>query len=219
MLVVWLGCLLDVRGEEPKKDDPLKVERGQMTFDAEGREGGRWHSRKPHVPSESSGLTIGRGYDMKHRGAKGIEKDLLAAGLSEVDAKLYAGAAGLSGKTASDYLAKNGLPEITLEQQKALFTITYREIEASAKSICTSKAVADRYGECKWEALHPSIQELIIDLRYRGDYTPASRKIVQPLVVKNDVKGLAKVMADRESWKQVPMDRFQRRADFMAKAE
>lgn len=40
-----------------------------MTFDQEGLEnpGKKYHSRVPHVPSSSSGVTIGRGYDMKYK--------------------------------------------------------------------------------------------------------------------------------------------------------
>jgi hypothetical protein len=43
------------------------VERGQITFDLEGLEspGSRYHSRKAHHPTPISGVTIGRGYDLK----------------------------------------------------------------------------------------------------------------------------------------------------------
>ena len=42
--------------QEPKE--------GKVTFNSEGTEGGFFHSRKLHVPTASSGLTLGRGYDM-----------------------------------------------------------------------------------------------------------------------------------------------------------
>jgi hypothetical protein len=216
LMVILLSALVvltRVSGDEPSEH--LKVARGQMTFDSEGNEGGTWHSRKPHVPSESSGLTIGRGYDMKFRTKEQVEKQLLAAGLNKTDAVLYAGGAKLSGKTAKEYIAKSALPEITLEQQKKLFEITYAEIEEYAKQLCTSKEVEAQYGACDWEKLHPAIRELIIDLRYRGDYTPTTRKKVQPLVVTNDLPGLAKLMTDRDFWEPVPSDRFNRRAAFM----
>ena len=61
-----------------------KPSRGVLTWEAEGSEGGRYHSRVLHVPSNTSGLTIGRGYDMKDRSAAEAQKDLIAAG---VDAK------------------------------------------------------------------------------------------------------------------------------------
>jgi hypothetical protein len=58
----------------------------------------------------------------------------------------------------------------------------------------------------------------VIDLRYRGDYTNRTRKFVQPLVVKNDLKGLAEVFSDRDRWPGVPEDRFRRRAAYAKKA-
>jgi len=39
--------------------------RGRLTFDAEGQEGGPWHSRHFHVPGATSGLIIGRSYDLR----------------------------------------------------------------------------------------------------------------------------------------------------------
>ncbi|HKA05744.1 MAG TPA: hypothetical protein VKD71_00710 [Gemmataceae bacterium] len=194
------------------------VPRGQLTFDAEGQEGGRWHSRKPHVPSDASGLTIGRGYDMKFHTAEQITKQLTDAGLSNESAKLYAGAARMSGEKAREYMRKTDLPEITPAQQKALFLVTYDEISESARRVCTSDAVTKEYGAVGWDKLNSAIRELVIDLRYRGDYTRRTRERVQPLVVKNDLKELATLMADREFWSNVPEDRFKRRAAFAKEA-
>jgi hypothetical protein len=42
--------------------------------------------------------------------------------------------------------------------------------------------------------------------------------VIQPLIVANDVKGLAKAMADQSNWKTVPTDRFNRRKAFMEAA-
>mgnify|MGYP006875700117 CR=1 FL=1 len=39
----------------------LKSTEGLLTFESEGHEGGPYHSRTLHVPSHTSGLTIGRG--------------------------------------------------------------------------------------------------------------------------------------------------------------
>ena len=196
----------------------LTVARGQITFDAEGTEGGRYHSRTPSVPSDNSGLTIGRGYDMKEKSAAKIKADLVAAGLSEADAALYAKAAGLSGDAAREFIKNNKLPEITLAQQKKLFESTYAEKEADVKRISEKKDVVEAYGATDWEKLDPSIKTLLVDLIYRGDYTGATRKFVQPLVVANDVAGLAKVMADSTKWPGVPSERFKARKQFMEAA-
>ncbi|QDU98559.1 hypothetical protein Pla8534_64290 [Lignipirellula cremea] len=111
----------------------LKVEQGQSTFDFEGSEGGRYHSRTPHVPSQESGLTIGRGYDLKERSVDVVIRDLMEAGLSHGDAMLYARAAGLQGAKAKKYIDENQLPEITLEQQKSLFELIYPQYVEEAK--------------------------------------------------------------------------------------
>jgi hypothetical protein len=74
--------------------------------------------------------------------------------------------------------------------------------------------VTKEYGAVDWDKLRPAVRELVIDLRYRGDYTRKTREFVQPLVVKNDLRGLAAVLADRDNWLNVPEDRFQRRAKF-----
>jgi hypothetical protein len=190
------------------------VPRGQLTFDAEGNEGGRWHSRTPHVPSDDSGLTVGRGYDMKFRSKELITKQMTAAGLSKADAELYAGAAGLSGDKAREYMRTNKLPEITPAQQKALFLVTYDEIAEYARKLCTSPEVVLKYGPVDWDKLRPVVRDIVIDLRYRGDYTARTREYVQSFVVENDLAGLAKVLADREKWFNVPDDRFKRRAEY-----
>lgn len=200
------------------QEDFLKVERGQVTFDSEGNEGGRWHSRTPHVPSNNSGLTIGRGYDMKFRTKESIKEDMLAAGIEEATAEKYAGGAGLSGDSAKAYMKAQNLPEISLEAQKKLFAITYAQIESSARKICESKEVVAKYGAVNWMTMNDSIKQMVIDLRYRGDYTPRTREKVQPLVVSEDVAGLAKLLSDREFWKSVPQNRFERRAAFMNEA-
>jgi hypothetical protein len=194
------------------------VPRGQLTFDVEGNEGGRWHSRTPHVPSESSGLTIGRGYDMKHRSREQIIKQMTDAGVPKETAELYSGGAGLSGAKARDYMNATKLPEISPAQQKALFLITYAQIENSTRKICESTDVVKKYGEVDWDKLDPIVRDLVIDLRYRGDYTPKTREWVQPLVVKNDLKALAEVLADRDKWASVPETRFSRRAEYAKKA-
>jgi hypothetical protein len=152
-----LGINANMHRRRPRD---LVVARGQVTFDTEGQEGGRYHSRRPHVPSGNSGVTIGRGYDMKGRKKEQIYRDLLAAGLSKAQAELYSRAAGLSGNKARAFLAEHGygrlldaarkkglkgaevnsyiransLEPITLAQQKKLFERTYAQVEDEVKN-------------------------------------------------------------------------------------
>src|SRR5687767_6789147 len=86
------------RGDMP---DVLKPKRGIVTFESEGVEspGGKFHSRVLHVPGEASGVTIGRGYDMKLKSRAKIEQELAEARVPRADAKEIAKAAGLFGPT------------------------------------------------------------------------------------------------------------------------
>jgi hypothetical protein len=209
--------------EPPRAADDFILPAGQVTFDAEGQEvPGLYFSRKPHVPTSSSGVTLGRGYDMKSKNRTQILSDLTKAGLSPELAGKFAGAAGLQGNEAKQYILSQGLGDvnITPAQQKALFQITYNEHCADVQRICGKSDTVRTYGKTDWDRLHPAIRDILVDLRYRGDYTPTTRKRVQPPVVANDLAGFATVMRDGDYWKKqigVPRDRFERRADYMVK--
>jgi hypothetical protein len=212
-------------------NDPLQVDRGQLTFDAEGNEGGRFHSRRAHWPGGASGVTIGRGYDLGHHAASQIQTDLTRAGISAGDAGRFAGAAGITGTAARDWLRSNGagLPEITLEQQEALFGIAYGQLAGDVERISGNYArtMGERTGrgrdefEIDFARLHPAIRDVLVDLRYRGDYTPTTRQRVQPPAIANDLRALYDVMRDRAYWMEqrgVPEDRFNRRVRFLEAA-
>ncbi|WP_317930250.1 LysM peptidoglycan-binding domain-containing protein [Halioxenophilus sp. WMMB6] len=197
---------------------------GQLTFDAEGmEEEGPYFSRVLHVPTATSGATIGRGYDMKERSEAGIIEDLTHAGVRLAKATKFAQLRGLQGKKAKEKIKQLGLRDekISAKQQRLLFMITYQELEGDVERICTKADVVAKYGACQWAALHPAIRDVVVDLRYRGDYTPATRERVQPLLVVNDLNQLAKLMADKDYWvnsRGMPQDRFKRRKAYIAKA-
>lgn len=200
--------------------DPLQVAQGQLTFDAEGTEGGRYHSRRIHWPGGASGVTIGRGYDLSKKNAATVRRDLTSAGIgSELVEKLER-AAGLIGQNARDFCQQNAssLPEITLEQQEKLFQISYAWHLGDARRIADSKSAVAQYGKVDWDKLNPVIADLVVDLRYRGDYTPATRKNVQPLIATNDLAGLLGVMSNQSLWASVPKDRFNRRVEYLRSA-
>jgi hypothetical protein len=199
------------------------VSAGQLTFDAEGLETrGIFFSRKAHVPSNSSGVTLGRGYDMKSKSRSKIVADLSGTGIDDIIADKFSNAAGLKGKAAKKFIKRSDIAEIeiTPQQQKTMFEVTYEEHAADVKRISGKNDVVKKYGRTDWSQLHPAIKDALVDLRYRGDYTGTTRNRVQPMVVANDVFGLQETMADKAYWMQnigVPRDRFERRADYMAK--
>lgn len=202
--------------------DDFTVSDGQLTFDAEGLESrGPYFSRVPHVPGGWSGVTIGRGYDMKERSESEILEDLSNAGVSMDRAKQLAECNGLRGENAKEFLESNGLNniEISTAEQKALFIQTYQELEGDVIRICNKQDVVAKYGETDWDSLNPTIKDIVVDLRYRGDYTGATRQRVQPALVNNDLAALQDVLSDRNYWVtrfRVPENRFELRKDYIS---
>ena len=193
---------------------------GLITWEVEGNEGGPYHSRKLHVPSATSGLTLGRGYDMKNRTAAKINQDLAAAGVPAADAAKIARAAGLAGDAAKKFIADQQLTSFEIEKpaQVALFLTTYADEKAVVDRISAKPDTVAAYGACDWAKIDQAVIDLLVDLKYRGDYTPDSRVLVQPLASRNDLAGLAQVMKQRTNWPNVPRDRFERRVAFLDRA-
>jgi hypothetical protein len=198
---------------------PAKI-RGALTWGAEGQEGGMFHSRKLHVPGQSSGLTVGRGYDMKERTQFEVKRDLILAGMKEADAGKISKAAGLQGDKATKFVKDNKLEtmEISHDVQDALFELTYAEQEGEVKRISTKADVVELYGMTNWPQTHPAIKTILVDLKYRGDYTPASRRFLQKAAADNDLETMTRIISDRDNWQNVPKDRFERRKKFMEEA-
>ncbi len=136
-----IGVIMAINIEEMQRD--LKVERGQITFNAEGTEGGKYHSRKAHVPPGYSGVTIGRGYDVSQKTVEQIRRAFNEAGISAELADAFVKFIGLKGDVAREAIQRVELPEITLEQQKSLFAIAYKEAEeyviSQRPSLCMVK--------------------------------------------------------------------------------
>ena len=193
---------------------------GLVTWDAEGTEGGRFHSRTLSVPSDSSGLTIGRGYDMKERSAATLATDLSAAGVPAADAARISKAAGLSGAAARTFIADQQLGsfEISKVAQVALFMTTYNALKADVARICAKPDVVAAFGACDLAKTDRAIVDILVDLRFRGDYTGTSRGLVQKAAAKNDLAGFATALQNPANWPNVPRDRFNRRAAFLASA-
>lgn len=82
------------------------VENGQLTFDAEGNDNprSRFFSRKLHVPTAWSGITVGRGYDIKYKNYRTVYRDLVGTGIAKNLAKKIANGVGKRGRTARKYI-------------------------------------------------------------------------------------------------------------------
>jgi len=200
----------------------IKPAIGLVTFNSEGHEGGFYHSRKLHVPGQWSGLTLGRGYDMGEKTASNIKIDLIKAGVSPIDALKKSGGHGLRYTVAKQFIINNDLLDFTITPivQKALFLISYEEKLSEVKRISKVSFNVKNYGVVNWSKLDARIIDVVVDLCYRGDYHPKSRKIIQQSIVNNDFEAFKKVMNDKIYWvgsRKVPETRFNDRAAFLNK--
>ena len=205
-------------------EDHFIVPFGQLTFDAEGLENpGRFFSRRLHVPGPWSGATIGRGYDLRKRSRNEIIADLRASGVAQATAQKLAQTRGLKGKQARDFIQDKGFGsiELTPKQQRALFLLTYKELEGDVIRICTKADVVAKYGALTWDGLDLPVRDVLVDLRYRGDYTGVTREKVQPPAVNNNLTSFTRVISNEDYWveqRSVPKDRFRRRRNYLQEA-
>lgn len=202
----------------------LKVERGQLTFDVEGNDLEdpanplhMYFSRKVHWPGGVSGITIGRGYDLGQRPTP--ETDLAAVGIKEPLLSWLLGSKGLSGVAARNYL-NSASPEIrksfiTRKQQYQLFVPVYEFMKSEVIRISDKADVVHLYGHLNWDSTNPKIQDMAIDLIYRGDYTGDARAFIQRHMTNNDLSAFSAVIGDRSKWGNVPDDRFNKRVDYL----
>lgn len=212
-----------VTGTAPDAEDPFQVPVGQLTFDAEGNEGGPYHSRRATWPEDKGGdpgVTIGRGYDMGQRSQKAVLTDLLAAGVPKADAQTLSAGARKTGDAAKQFVHQANVAKIQIspQAQKVLFIKTYNYYVEEVKFIFNKADTVALYGKADWESLHPRIRDVLVDLDYRGEYSPQTRRSLQPLLVAND---LAKICAhlSNEDWMlnrwHVPPRRFQQRVEYL----
>lgn len=193
---------------------------GWFTFNNEGTSDpeSRYFSRKAHWPGGASGVTIGRGYDLGHKLPEQIMADLEFAGIPRVDREKFVAAAGITGTKARAYLLANELPVISEAAELKLFERSYSAVQREVQRIVNKDDVESEYGKTDWDSLNPVLREMLIDLHFRGDYTPGARKLIQPHVAENDLMRFADVLSMRSAWRNVPQERFNRRVEFLESA-
>ncbi|WP_261643410.1 peptidoglycan-binding protein [Erwinia mallotivora] len=168
---------------------PLRVHEGQITFDAEGSDyitavepfrQNRYpnFTRILHWPEARSGVTLGRGYDMRERSAGEIHSTLRQAGIEEYKAVICSKAAHLKSRQAAQFVKVYGplVGEITHQQQINLFEIAYREKRYYGIGVYNrnSRNVPNRL---TWGEIESKIRDVFIDTLYMGNRTA-------PLMVK-----------------------------------
>lgn len=172
--------------------DDLKVSRGQVTFDAEGNDapGSAYFSRRLHWPGGASGVTLGRGYDMKHRTQEAVHADLVSAGVDESSARDFAQGAGLAGQAAQRFVSthREEFGEISRTAQRILFeSIVYPRYEEAAQRQYR-EATHENANLMAWEQLDVRVRDIAVDLTYQQG---SIWKRQLPYIVGNDREALA----------------------------
>lgn len=176
----------------------LTVKEGQLTFDYEGvdyitavepfRQPARmpWFSRILHHPTNDSGVTLGRGFDMKKRSAGEILSMLRQAGIKEYKAQLCALASHLSGREADIFIEVYGplVGEISHYQQVRLFELSYAETVSYAKHLYL-KFSAKVPSPVSWNNIEQKIKDTFVDTLFQGNVT-ASEMVA--IIAKNGSK-------------------------------
>ncbi|SER25536.1 toxin homologue of phage lysozyme [Rosenbergiella nectarea] len=154
----------------------MEPKQGLLTFLAEGNNvpSGIYYSRKIHWPGNSlqcdkfaSGVTIGRGYDLKNRNEGEVIKDLTMSGIPLDKAKKIAQGVTKSHCLASNFVKKNkgSIEEITEIQQLRLFENTY------PKYVIDSEKFYNKHknNECvPWNELEQPLKDVLVDMKYQG---------------------------------------------------
>ena len=193
----------------------IPPKRARLSWDFEGQEGGQNHSRMLWMSSLQQGLRLGRGFDLAERGQVGAQQWLHRAGVDAAKARLLSSAARLRGAAARNFVLDHDLLdfEITPGVQLALFEQCVQGAEREICRICGSPSVSSVFGVVNWPSADHRIQEVLIDLQLRGDYTAPQLPRVQPALVANDRQALSQAL--QGAWPGVPVARQQRRLQLL----
>lgn len=126
---------------------------------------GAHDSRRLHLPTPTSGITIGPGYDLKHRTEKEVILDLTKGGDIELStAKAISKGVGLTGSEALEFINKNKDISISSEQEYELFIFMCPVYELRAEMDY------DKFTHIKnpppYKVLPQLVKELLVDYSY-----------------------------------------------------
>ena len=157
---------------------------------------------------------------MKDKNAVQINNDLVKSGVDAAESTIISKAAGKKGNQAELFIIDKDLLdfEISAITQLKLFNIIYKELENDVKRICRKSDTVLEYGKVDWDNLDKTIKTVLIDLRYRGDYTSSSRMKIQRHVSNNDLIKFKEAINETANWVGVPDLRKKQRIAYLAKA-
>ncbi len=178
----------------------LNVPKGQLTFNSEGNDSEPYFSRLPHVPGGGSGITYGRGLDLKGRTADEVVKlfefvDRYCVPIADEMLTWLCGGVRLSGAGARDYLStlNQHVPaekqQLTRKQQHFLFLAIYPTYLEITIRVLTKEDVVEAYGSLDWDAVPEKVKDVLVDLTYRGDNYGTTRRRIMPALLEDQRTG------------------------------
>ncbi len=181
----------------------------QLTWLAEGTSD---QCNRIHWPGGASGVTWGKGFDVRFRNQADVASILQDC---QINATWFPAAAGLSGAQASTFVAQNKNRQVLSEEEmRRLFEYCWNFEMNEVERICTKADVVRRYGKVPFDILDARIAVMLGDLKYRGDYSPALREKIQAHVVANNRPAFTAALETvKATW---PSDRALRRMQFLA---
>ncbi|MEL6343274.1 MAG: hypothetical protein AAFV53_09055 [Myxococcota bacterium] len=188
-------------------DGAITIQKGLLTADGEGTDD------YIHWPGGSSGVTLGKGYDLGSRSAKSVIADLVGAGMTKPLATKISKGAGLKGSKAKAFVTtnKSNIGKIPMSVQAELLMTELVKTTKKARSRATNTKAdslnaasrndngASIMSEIQWNSLHPAMVEFLTDLTYQGGYYGYDRiKQINTRLKKHDGDHLAQFKAVRE---------------------
>jgi len=193
----------------------LHVNEGQITFDAEGIDyitavepfkqpmNTRNFSRILHCPDLYSGVTLGRGYDMKERSPGEILTHFRQSGIEEYKSVICSKSYGLAGNAAKNFIKNYGylIGEITHQQQIKLFNISYKQKKDYAYGVYFRQS---RHidNALEWDDIDFRIKETFVDIIYQG--IPGVRPLIALIAAGASKEHVADFIAKDPKQKNYP---------------
>ena len=180
---------LDVWYAANPEHEKLEVRAGELTALGEGNDAATKYIHWPDT--DTSGVTLGKGYDIGGRSAEAVIADLIDAGMSDSQARKIAAGAGLTGQEAKAFVIENkdDIGEIDVVVQHTLLGMKLEEYTERARETATSTEASDNnrnaagqerekgdtagtyvMSDVEWDSLHPAMVEFLTDLIYQGGY-------------------------------------------------
>ncbi|WP_256564106.1 hypothetical protein [Pseudomonas sp. ok602] len=120
---------------------------------------------------------------------------------------------------AKNYMdrASSEIKNITIsrKQQHDLFLPIYESMVSEVLRISKSTEALEKYGALNWSNTNKKIQDVTVDLIYRGDYTRDTRIFLQTHIINNDIPRFSETIRSRSNWPTVPLDRFNKRSQHL----